>query len=121
MITGNERADNTLNDAAAGPYKVNSLRIDPRANPMKGSVHWDLARSIWNGGMLLAALILGPIYFSWSAFLMYVLLLELTMYMGHSVGFHRRPIHRTSQCPQWVERTLVWMGTLVGMQIPRAA
>jgi len=118
VITGNERPDNTLNDAAAGPYKVNSLRIDPRADPMKGLVRWDPTRSIWNGGMLLATLTLGPIYFSWSALLLYVLLLELTMCMGHSVGFHRRLIHRTFQCPKWVERTLVWMGTLVGMQGP---
>ena len=108
--------DNTRNDSASGPYKVNSLRIDPRADPMKGSVHWDPARSIWNGGMLLATLILGPAYFSWSALVLYVVLLELTMCMGHSVGFHRRLIHRTFQCPRRVERTLVWMGTLVGMQ-----
>jgi sn-1 stearoyl-lipid 9-desaturase len=109
---------NTLNDSASGLYKVNSLRIDPRADPMKGSVRWDGARSIWNGGMLLATLILGPAYFSWSALVIYVVLLELTMCMGHSVGFHRRLIHRTFQCPKWVERTLVWMGTLVGMQGP---
>jgi stearoyl-CoA desaturase (delta-9 desaturase) len=34
------------------------------------------------------------------------------------VGFHRRLIHRTFQCPKWLERMLVWSGTLVGMQGP---
>jgi len=56
---------NALNDSALGPYKVNSLRINPAADPMKGSVVWDPARSIWNGGMLAAAVVLGPQYFTW--------------------------------------------------------
>ena len=40
------------------------------------------------------------------------------MCTGHSVGFHRRLIHRTFECPKWLERILVWSGTLVGMQGP---
>jgi stearoyl-CoA desaturase (delta-9 desaturase) len=48
----------------------------------------------------------------------FFVLLEFTMCCGHSVGFHRRLIHRTFQCPKWLERTLVWSGTLVGMQGP---
>jgi sn-1 stearoyl-lipid 9-desaturase len=40
------------------------------------------------------------------------------MCTGHSVGFHRRLIHRTFQCPKWLERLLVWSGTLVGIQGP---
>ena len=110
--------DNALNDSATGPYKVNSLRIDPAADPMKGSVVWDPWRSIWNGSMLVSALILAPQYFTWGALAVCVVLLELTMCTGHSVGFHRRLIHRTFKCPKWVERTLVWSGTLVGMQGP---
>jgi len=110
--------DNTLNDSAAGAYKVNSLTIGADADPMEGTVTWDPARSLWNGGMLLATLILGPIYFTWGAFAVFLVLLELTMCTGHSVGFHRRLIHRTFQCPKWFERLLVWSGTLVGMQGP---
>src|SRR5258705_10023981 len=78
---------NTLNESASGAYKVNSLFIDAGADPMDGTVTWDPARSIWNGGMLVAALVLGPIYFSWSAFLVFIVLLELTMCTGHSIGF----------------------------------
>jgi sn-1 stearoyl-lipid 9-desaturase len=109
---------NTKNDAASGPFKVNSLHIDPSADQMTGTVVWDPARSLWNATMLIAALVLAPMYFTWGAFLVFIVLLELTMCAGHSVGFHRRLIHRTFQCPKWVERFLVWCGTLVGMQGP---
>jgi stearoyl-CoA desaturase (delta-9 desaturase) len=111
-------ASNALNDSASGVYKVNSLRIHADANPSDGTVTWDPARSLWNGGMLASAIVLGPIYFTWDAFLVFIVLLEVTMCTGHSVGFHRRLIHRTFKCPKWVERTLVWSGTLVGMQGP---
>ncbi len=109
---------NTKNDAASGPYKVNSLRIHPNADPMEGTVVWDASRSLWNGGMLIGSLILGPMYFTWDALLVFIVVLELTMCTGHSVGFHRRLIHRTFKCPKWLERGLVWSGTLVGMQGP---
>lgn len=113
-----QSSTNTLNDSASGPFKVNSLRFDPLADPMAGRVTWDWSRSLWNGGMLFASLVLGPIYVSWSALIVYLVLLELTMCFGHSIGFHRRLIHRTFACPLWLERTMVWMGTLVGMQGP---
>lgn len=109
---------NTLNDSALEAYKVNSLIIGPDADPMEGTVTWDPARSIWNGGMLLVALLLGPIYFTWEAFVVFLVLLEISMCTGHSVGFHRRLIHRTFKCPKWLERLLVWTGTPVGMQGP---
>jgi fatty-acid desaturase len=47
-----------------------------------------------------------------------IVLLLITMCTGHSVGFHRRLIHRTFKCGKWTERILVWSGTLVGMQGP---
>ena len=110
--------NNALNESASGAYKVNSLFIGPDADPMDGRVTWDAARSLWNGGMLLSALVLGPMHFTWGAFFVFLILLELTMCSGHSVGFHRRLIHRTFKCAKWLERLLVWSGTLVGMQGP---
>ena len=41
-----------------------------------------------------------------------------TLLLGHSLGMHRRLIHRTFECPKPVERTLVWLGVLVGMAGP---
>ena len=107
-----------LRDATQGPFRVHSLTITPHTDPIAGRVRWDPARSLWNGGMMLAALALGPMFFTWGAFAVFFALLMATMCAGHSVGFHRRLIHRTFQCPKWVERVLVWSGTLVGMQGP---
>ena len=114
MSTNAER----LLEAAQGPYKVNSLVLGPDTDPLRGTVSWDPARSLWNGGMLLSTLVLGPLYFTWGAFSAFLILLAITMCAGHSVGFHRRLIHRTFECPRWLERVLVWAGTLVGMHGP---
>lgn len=107
-----------LQEASAGPYRVASLQLTENTDPVSGTVAWDPARSLWNGGMLLAALVLAPIYFTWGAFTVCVGLLAVTMCTGHSVGFHRRLIHRTFQCSKLFERVLVWSGTLVGMHGP---
>jgi stearoyl-CoA desaturase (delta-9 desaturase) len=105
-------------DAAHGVYKVNSLVLNADVDPLDGDVHWDPARSLWNGAMLAASLLLAPWFFTWSALSICIVLLLITMCTGHSVGFHRRLIHRTFKCGKWTERLLVWSGTLVGMQGP---
>lgn len=105
-------------DVKRDPYKVNSLILTPEVDPVAGGVSWDPFRSFWNAGMLLASLVLCPLFFTWGAFAVYVGLTLLTMCAGHSVGFHRRLIHRTFKCRKWVERVMVWLGTLVGMQGP---
>ncbi|WP_313808700.1 acyl-CoA desaturase [Sphingobium sp.] len=68
--------------------------------------------------MLLSAVFLAPIFFSWSAVAVFFLLTGASLLLGHSVGFHRRLIHRSFDCPKWLERTLVWIGTSVGMSGP---
>jgi sn-1 stearoyl-lipid 9-desaturase len=104
--------------AMPDPYRINGLIIDHTCDPSVGTVHWDTARSLWNGGMLLAALILGPLFFSWSAFAVFLALCLVTLCCGHSVGFHRRLIHRSFKCPKWLERVLIYLGTIVGMGGP---
>lgn len=100
------------------PYKVNSLKNLDTASAVSGKVVWDPLRSIWNATMLVGALVLGFTYFTWSAFLVFLITSAITLCAGHSVGFHRRLIHRSFECPKWVERTLVWFGTAVGMGGP---
>jgi stearoyl-CoA desaturase (delta-9 desaturase) len=104
--------------ADAGAFKVNSLSGLDKADAVHGRVVWDWPRSLWNTGFILAALILGPLTFSWSAFGVFLLLSAVTLCAGHSVGFHRRMIHRSFACPKSLERILVWMGTVVGMGGP---
>jgi stearoyl-CoA desaturase (delta-9 desaturase) len=97
---------------------VNSLIEGPDCDPVVGEVRWDPLHSFWNGGMLLASLILAPLLFTWSAFLVFLVLTGAALLLGHSVGFHRRLIHRSFECPLWLERFLVWVGTCVGMSGP---
>lgn len=104
--------------AASGAFKVNSLTNLDRADAVEGKVVWDAPRSVWNGGMLMAALLLGPLTFTWNAFGVFLVTAAVTLCAGHSVGFHRRLIHRSFDCPKWLERALVWLGTAVGMGGP---
>jgi fatty-acid desaturase len=99
-------------------FKVNSLTGLDHASPVEGEVVWNPARSIWNSGMFLAAVILGPLTFSWSALVVFLATAGVTLCAGHSVGFHRRLIHRSFDCPMWLEHTLIWLGTAVGMGGP---
>lgn len=79
---------------------------------------WDPVHSLWNGGMLAATLIFGAATFSLGALAVFVVTTGATLLLGHSVGFHRRMIHGSFDCPLWLERLLSWFGTLVGMSGP---
>jgi stearoyl-CoA desaturase (delta-9 desaturase) len=63
--------------------------------------------------------IIGIAFFSsLTNFAVFVVLAGVTICAGHSVGMHRLLIHRSFEAPLWVEFSLVWLGTLVGMQGP---
>ena len=108
----------TAGEAAEGAFRVNSLSGLEGADAGSGRLVWDPPRSIWNMGFLVGALILGPMFFSWSAFAAFLILSGFTLCVGHSVGFHRRLIHHTFECPKWLERSMVYIGVLVGMGGP---
>ena len=104
--------------ASHDPCRVNTLVSTPGCSPVEGKVQWDPVHSIWNGGMLVATIALCPAYFSWGAVGVFIVLTGASILLGHSVGFHRRLIHRSFECPLWVERTLAWVGATVGMSGP---
>src|SRR5262249_7743012 len=114
----NSQQKGTLMSQDFEAFKVNSLTGLDRASPVEGEVVWDPVRSLWNSGMLLAAVILGPVTFSWSGLAVFLVPGGVTLCAGHSVGFHRRLIHRSFQCPKWLERLLIYLGTVVGMGGP---
>lgn len=97
---------------------VNTLVETTGCDPAAGAVRWDPMHSLWNGSMLAATVLLAPLLFSLSAFAIFVGLTVTTLLLGHSVGFHRRLIHRSFDCPLWLERILAWFGTAVGMSGP---
>jgi stearoyl-CoA desaturase (delta-9 desaturase) len=92
--------------------------VTEETDPVAGAVRWAPAKSLWIGGMTLAALGLGPVYFSWDALVLFLVTTAITLCFGHSVGMHRRLIHRSFDCPLWLERVCVYLGVLVGMAGP---
>ena len=99
--------------------RVDVWRIDScGASAVEGTVVWAPFKSLWNSSMYLLALILGPAYFTWSALAVFLLLSYSTLLFGHSLGMHRRLIHKTYECSKPLERFLVWLGVLVGMAGP---
>ena len=91
---------------------------DANCDPVQGTIRWAPTKSLWIGSMTTAALILGPIYFSWTALLLFVVSSGITLCAGHSVGMHRRLIHNGFECPLWLEYLCVYLGVLVGMAGP---
>src|SRR4051812_13439783 len=88
------------------------------ADPIEGRVRWSAGKSLWIGAMTLAALVLGPLYFSLPAFALFLATTAVTLCAGHSVGMHRRLIHGSFRCPLWLEHLCVYLGVLVGMAGP---
>jgi fatty-acid desaturase len=98
-----------------GPERV---VVTSETNPLDGRVRWSPLKSFWIGAMSLVAIALGPMFLSWSAFALFIATSGITLCFGHSVGMHRRLIHRSFQCPLWLEYLCVYLGTLVGMAGP---
>ncbi len=88
------------------------------AEPVSGQVVFDLKKSFWNLGMILAAVIFAPITFDLNVLILFLFLTYFSLLVGHSVGMHRMMIHRTFESPPLVEKTLIYIGVLVGMSGP---
>jgi fatty-acid desaturase len=94
-------------------------RIDADgANADEGTVVWAPFKSLWNTAMYLVAIFMAPLYFSWPALALFLVLSYVTLLFGHSLGMHRRLIHKSFECNKPFERFLVWLGVLVGMAGP---
>lgn len=91
---------------------------DAGTDPVEGAVRWAPVKSLWIGTMSVLAVVLGPPLFTWDAFALFLIASAITLCFGHSVGMHRKLIHGSFECPLWLERTCVYLGTLVGMAGP---
>jgi len=94
------------------------MREAEGTDAVRGCVHWKPGKSVWISAMTLVALIGGPLTFTWGALALFLATTALTVCLGHSLGMHRRLIHRAFDCPLWLERLFVYLGTLVGMAGP---
>lgn len=77
-----------------------------------GIVRWEPVRSIWISSMALAAVIGGIYTFNWSAFALFAATTVTVLLLGHSLGMHRKLIHDSFQCPQWLEYFLIYFDLL---------
>ena len=94
------------------------IRVDgDNACAERGRVHLDVRKALWRGPLLIGALA-APFFFTWSAFVLFLGLSYFTLLFGHSIGMHRMMIHRAFKCPNWLERSLIYLGVLVGMGGP---
>jgi fatty-acid desaturase len=88
------------------------------SSAIEGTVHWKATKSIWISAMTVIALLGGPNFFTWGALGLFLVTTAATVCLGHSLGMHRRLVHRSYDCPLWLEHLFVYLGTLVGMAGP---
>jgi fatty-acid desaturase len=101
-----------------GTFRCVRMRDAEDTDAVSGTVSWKPTKSLWISAMTLAALLGGPLFFTWGALVLFIATTATTVCLGHSVGMHRRLIHRSYDCPLWLERLFVYLGTLVGMAGP---
>lgn len=90
----------------------------PTSNCHEGRVTWCPIKSLLWTGMTLGWVIGGTVFFSKAAFAVFLILCMITLCGGHSLGMHRKLIHDSFDCPKWLERLGVYLGTLVGLGGP---
>lgn len=83
-----------------------------------GVVKYDPIKSFWFLGMALGGIVGGAITFTWSAFVLFVVTTVIVLLFGHSLGSHRKLVHDSYQCPQWLEYLFVYGGVQVGLAGP---
>ncbi len=94
------------------------LHATASTSATEGHVVWAPARSLWVGAMTASAVVLAPGHVTPGAFALFLATSAVTLCLGHSIGLHRLLIHRSLGAPLWLERVLVYLGTLVGMAGP---
>lgn len=90
----------------------------PGCSPIDGTIHWSITKSLWISFMTLAGIIGATTHATWGGLAVFMVTSAVTVCAGHSVGMHRLLIHKSFSTPLWLERTLVYLGTLVGMAGP---
>jgi fatty-acid desaturase len=101
------------------PASLGNHRV--HGNPallVAGQVRYAPLKSLWFTTMLLSAVIGGAASFSWSALVLFLASTAAVLLFGHSLGSHRKLIHDSFACPQWLAYLLVYLGVQVGLSGP---
>lgn len=87
-------------------------------NAISGTVYLDISKTIWVTSMLLIGTVGSLMTASVGAIVLFISFTALTLLFGHSLGMHRRFIHRSYGCSKWMEYLFVHLGTIVGLAGP---
>ncbi len=83
-----------------------------------GEVTFSFSAFLWLVPMLLIGTLGSALTVSVGAVVLFVITTLITLCFGHSLGMHRRFIHRSYRCPRWMELMFLHLGTLVGLAGP---
>lgn len=99
---------------------ISTARVQANAasDALAGRVVWAPIRSFWTAGMAIAGVGGALATVSAGNVLIFLVTTAATIGLGHSIGMHSLLIHRSFECPKWLEYGLVWLGVLVGMAGP---
>ena len=98
--------------------EVTTVHATDGCSAVEGRVVWAPQRSLWWFAMLAGSVLAVTRYASWGGVALFLASSAVTLCLGHSLGMHRRLIHRAYACPLWLERVLVYLGVLVSMAGP---
>jgi stearoyl-CoA desaturase (delta-9 desaturase) len=107
----------TMTEPAVSPLG-HRVRCADKNSVVDGDVKYAPIKSFWFISMACAALIGGVSTFSAGAFGVFVGSTTTVLLLGHSLGSHRKLIHKSFQCPRWLEYLLVYLGVQVGLAGP---
>ncbi len=91
--------------------------IKGSGDAIAGTVTISSAKTVFLG-LIYGSTIAALFCFTWSAFALFLVTTAGVLCFGHSLGMHRRLIHHSFDCPLWLERGMVYLGTLVGLGGP---
>lgn len=91
---------------------------DGATRALSGTVSLDPNKALWVSAMFIFGTLGSALTASWGAVVLCVVTTLVSLCFGHSLGMHRRFIHRSYTCPMWMEYAFVHLGVLVGLAGP---
>jgi fatty-acid desaturase len=94
------------------------MKASPLVPPCLGRIHLDPGRIIWLWGMLIPGILVGIPSATMTTVAVAIVLVFVTLCVGHSVGLHRGFIHRTYEASPVLRGVLAWLFVLSGLGGP---
>ncbi len=99
---------------------IERMIVNKSTSAFDGQIVFSTPKFLWMGSIYSIAIIGGILTASLENILVFLISTAITLCLGHSIGMHRLLIHRSFQCPVWLEYCLVHLGVLVGLAGPKS-